>query len=78
MTFFPFYFVLIVLPATASAQGIKDPSTPRSTITVNPSEQPVRPTATPNVPSRVTAPPLGVRRVYPYRNGARTSGSYRR
>ena len=64
-------------PAALSAQGIKDPSTPNSVIIVNP-QQPSRPTATPNVPTQIQAPPLGVRRAHPYRNGARRGGSYHR
>jgi hypothetical protein len=69
--------VLLCLPVAASAQGIKDPSTPHSVVIVNP-PQPSRPTATPNVPTQVPAPPLGVRRTHPFRNDAHGSGSSHR
>ena len=69
--------VLIALPGIACAQGIKDPSTPHSVVIVNP-QQPSGSTATPNVPTQIQGPPLGVRRTHTYRNGAHGSGSSRR
>jgi hypothetical protein len=54
----------------ACAQGVKDPSTPNSGPVYRyypPPEQPSRPTATPNIPPASAAPPLGVRRIHPYR-----------
>lgn len=61
--------------ATASAQGVNDPSTPNArVIIVNPPAQPSRPTATTNIPPASVAPSLGVNPIYPggYRSGART------
>jgi hypothetical protein len=72
-----FVCALMALPTFAFAQGVKDPSSPRSVIIVNPPQQ-SRPTATPNIPTRIPSPSLGVRRAHPYHNGARTSGSRRR
>lgn len=63
------------VPALAPAQGVNDPSTPNSrVIVVNPPVQPLRPTATTNIPPRSVAPSLGVNPIYPggFRSGART------
>jgi hypothetical protein len=69
------YLFLIAVAASLAtpgrAQGVNDPSTPRSVIIVNPPQQPSRPTAVPNIPPRSTALPLGVRRSYRYYGGGR-------
>ena len=68
---------VLIVPCAAAAQGVRDPSTPNTNqvFTVNPPQQPARPTATPNVPTQIPSPPLGVRRAHPYRSNARGSGS---
>lgn len=65
--------------AGASAQGVRDPSTPNAgVIIVNPPAGPSRPTATPNIPPASAAPPLGVRPAYRYGNrGYRGGGRTR-
>jgi hypothetical protein len=71
------FVVVLVIPCTAVAQGVRDPSTPNTNqvFSVNPPQQPARPTATPNVPTQIPSPPLGVRRALPYRSGVRGSGT---
>ncbi len=71
------FAAVLIVPCAAAAQGVRDPSTPNanSVIVVNPPQQPARPTATPNVPTYIPSPPLGVRRALPARTGARGSGS---
>jgi hypothetical protein len=68
----------LIVPCAAMAQGVRDPSTPNSNqvFTVNPPQQPSRPTATPNVPTQIPSPPLGVRRAHPSRSGVRGSGGH--
>jgi hypothetical protein len=66
--------VALLVPASTLAQGVNDPSTPnRNVIVVNPS-QPSPSTATPNIPSRIQAPPINGSRARPY-YGSRTRGS---
>lgn len=66
--------VALLVPAGAGAQGVNDPSTPNhNVIIVNPS-QPSPTTATPNIPSRIQAPPVSGDRARRY-HGARTRGS---
>lgn len=57
----------------ASAQGVKDPSSPNTGMVypVNPPSQPSRPTATRNMPPASAAPPLGVQRVQRYGSRSR-------
>ncbi len=66
---------VVALPGGALAQGVNEPSTgSRTYIIVNPPQQPAPPNATPNIPTRVPVPPLGVRRAHPYHPG--THGSH--
>ncbi len=70
------YLILIMLAGfvggSAHAQGVKDPSTPsHSVIIVNPPQQPLRPTAVPNIPPQANPLPLRVRRARQYRTGRR-------
>ena len=71
--------VAFVVPATAWAQGVNDPSTPnRNVIIVNPSQSSPT-TATPNIPSQIQPPITRGGRAQPYvGNRTRTSGSARR
>ncbi|MBR0715870.1 hypothetical protein [Bradyrhizobium liaoningense] len=70
--------IALLVPASALAQGVNDPSTPnRNVIIVNPS-QPSSARATPNIPSTIQAPlTRGGRAVPYYGNRTRTSGSAR-
>jgi hypothetical protein len=66
--------IALLVPATAWAQGVNDPSTPnRNVIIVNPS-QPAAPNATPNIPSRIEPPVTRGGYARPY-YGNRTRGS---
>ncbi|MBB4396226.1 hypothetical protein GGD62_005350 [Bradyrhizobium sp. ERR14] len=71
--------IALLLPAAAWAQGVNDPSTPNRNVTiVNPS-QPARPSATPNIPSRIEPPVTRGGYARPYHgNRTRGSGSSRR
>jgi hypothetical protein len=70
------FAAVLLVPCAAAAQGVRDPSTPNANqvFTVNP-PQPARPTATPNIPTQIPSPPLGVRRAIPARSSGRGSGS---
>jgi hypothetical protein len=70
------FAAVLIVPCAAAAQGVRDLATPSTNqvFTVNPA-QPSRPTATPNVPTQIPSPPLGVRRAHPSRSDARGSGS---
>ncbi|WP_148667180.1 hypothetical protein [Bradyrhizobium amphicarpaeae] len=66
--------IALLVPATAWAQGVNDPSTPNRNVTiVNPS-QPAPPNATRNIPSRIEPPITSGGRARPY-HGNRTRGS---
>jgi hypothetical protein len=71
--------LVFLVPASAWAQGVNDPSTPNhNVIIVNPS-QPSPTTATRNIPSQIQAPAISGGRARPYSgNRARGSGSSRR